>query len=965
LDARTRTSFPETFAFGPLGDVPMSAPVPPDPAALPVPVRKRRGTRLRVRVTERVSRVLITVGGLGTIVAVTTILVFLLVVVWPLFGGADVGEARSVAAAAGSERIVALGSDEYGLLFWTVRADGSLEVLGAGSGEVLGRRGLVEGAPPTAVAVYVSAEETVGALGFADGSARLFSLRFDTRLYEGAEVPIALIGLRPDERRVHEGGVAQRLATGEVRVQRLAPSVQPPLPVSRGAVARIDRSDVGNAVVLATMDAQGRAAIHRITETANRMNPGALPSSTRQSADLPDAGRPGGALPLVCGVPGTGDNVYLVWEDGRAQRFDCRNLDAPQLAESLDLLEDPGARVTAITWLLGKISLVVGDSTGFVRTWSRSKPQGEVPSTPDLTLLVANHVFPAEGSAVSALAASQRTKQFAVGRADGGVSIHNATGEKTLAELRATEGPVLAVALAPKEDALLYRTPRALVRRALDVGHPEASLRSLFGKVWYEGYDDPEYVWQSTGGTDDAEPKYSLMPLIFGTLKATFFSMLFGVPIALLAAVFTSEFLSARLRTSVKSVIEMMASLPSVVLGFLAAIVIAPFVQNVVPTVLTWFLLLPTLLLLGAHLWQLLPQHVTLRLAGAPRLGVMFAVFPLSILAAGAMAPHLESALFRGSLLQWLDHTVFEDELAASGWEPSATVPEDAREGVVNEAKQQALGKRPVQGQQALLTGAQKETVRAVHHAHAIGGWTYLLLPLAAVLVVLAVSRWLNPWLRARSGAWDRRTCALVALAKFLGGALVAVGVAWLLASVFTSSFGLDPRGSAEHATRGEGAWMGAYIQRNSLVVGFVMGFAIIPIIYTLAEDALSGVPQHLRLASLAAGATPWQTAVRVIIPTAMSGLFSAVMIGLGRAVGETMIVLMATGNTSIMEWNVFNGFRTLAANIATEMSEAVKDGTHYRILFLAAFALFAITFVLNTVAETVRQRFRKRAFQL
>jgi phosphate transport system permease protein len=88
-------------------------------------------------------------------------------------------------------------------------------------------------------------------------------------------------------------------------------------------------------------------------------------------------------------------------------------------------------------------------------------------------------------------------------------------------------------------------------------------------------------------------------------------------------------------------------------------------------------------------------------------------------------------------------------------------------------------------------------------------------------------------------------------------------------------------------------------------------------------------------------------------------------MIGLGRAVGETMIVLMATGNTPIMDWNAFNGFRTLSANIAYELPEAVRDSTHYRVLFLAALVLFAMTFALNTVAELVRQRFRKRAYQL
>ena len=143
------------------------------------------------------------------------------------------------------------------------------------------------------------------------------------------------------------------------------------------------------------------------------------------------------------------------------------------------------------------------------------------------------------------------------------------------------------------------------------------------------------------------------------------------------------------------------------------------------------------------------------------------------------------------------------------------------------------------------------------------------------------------------------------------------------------------------------------------------MGFAVIPIIYTIAEDALSTVPNHLRSGSYGTGATAWQTSMRIVIPTAMSGLFSAVMVGLGRAVGETMIVLMAGGNTSVEDWNMFNGFRTLSANIAVELPEAVRNSTHYRTLFLAALTLFVLTFIVNTVAELVRLRFRKRAYQL
>ncbi|NBV47320.1 MAG: ABC transporter permease subunit, partial [Planctomycetia bacterium] len=185
-----------------------------------------------------------------------------------------------------------------------------------------------------------------------------------------------------------------------------------------------------------------------------------------------------------------------------------------------------------------------------------------------------------------------------------------------------------------------------------------------------------------------------------------------------------------------------------------------------------------------------------------------------------------------------------------------------------------------------------------------------------------------------------------------------AVAGAVLLAvagGMFLEALRLDARGGI----------LGSYVQRNALVVAFGMSFAIIPLVFTIADDALSSVPEHLRSASLGAGATLWQTAVRVIVPAAASGLFSAVMIGLGRAVGETMIVLMAAGNTPIIDGNLFTGFQTLSAAIATELPEAARGSAHYRVLFLAALTLFAITFVVNTAAEVVRQRFRRRAHDL
>jgi phosphate transport system permease protein len=234
------------------------------------------------------------------------------------------------------------------------------------------------------------------------------------------------------------------------------------------------------------------------------------------------------------------------------------------------------------------------------------------------------------------------------------------------------------------------------------------------------------------------------------------------------------------------------------------------------------------------------------------------------------------------------------------------------------------------------------------------GGWLLLLIPVCAALMIFAIARGTEARFRNASMTVSRSRLAWMDMGRFAVGGLATLALAAALGGLLTLVH-VDPRGG----------FFGTYVQRNALVVGFVMGFAIIPIIYTIAEDALSAVPSHLRAASLGAGATPWQTAVRIVLPTAMSGLFSAIMIGLGRAVGETMIVLMAAGNTPVLQMNAFNGFRTLSANIAVELPEAVRNSTHYRTLFFAALMLFGMTFLVNTVAELVRLRFRKRSAQI
>lgn len=138
----------------------------------------------------------------------------------------------------------------------------------------------------------------------------------------------------------------------------------------------------------------------------------------------------------------------------------------------------------------------------------------------------------------------------------------------------------------------------------------------------------------------------------------------------------------------------------------------------------------------------------------------------------------------------------------------------------------------------------------------------------------------------------------------------------------------------------------------NSFVGGIAMGIAAIPIIFTITEDALTAVPKTFNEASLALGASKWQTAFFVILPAATPGIFAAVLLGIGRVFGETMIALMATGNAALMGANPFESVRTLAATIGAEMAEVVFGDTHYNVLFLIGSLLFIFTFILNAIAE-------------
>lgn len=153
----------------------------------------------------------------------------------------------------------------------------------------------------------------------------------------------------------------------------------------------------------------------------------------------------------------------------------------------------------------------------------------------------------------------------------------------------------------------------------------------------------------------------------------------------------------------------------------------------------------------------------------------------------------------------------------------------------------------------------------------------------------------------------------------------------------------------------------GGSMRLNALNAGIALGLGVIPTIFTVAEDALRAVPKSYREASLALGATPWQTAWNVSLPAASAGVGAGVLLGLARAVGETMIVLMASGNAAITSATVFDSVRTLSASIAAELAEVVMGSPHYSVLFFLGALLFTITFIINVAAGVFVDRLRRR----
>lgn len=862
--------------------------------------RRDRRTRRSVLLADRIADWTIRIGGIGVIVAVFAIIVFLAQVAAPLFGGARVESERKFSTPAATARVLGLWVDEYKSLALTLLASGEVSLVHIASGRSLPSARFDFGGDRVTAFGRTLADNYVS-FGFADGRVRLGRLDISAQTLPGDAVPAH--AERLDENNFADGQTLYaRIAGNQVRKISVATRLDPARDIAPGkAIMAIDHRRGGTAErpseAFVTLDEAGTVRLSR-TEIRRNMLTG-QERKTVVSVEFPPL--PAGAAARRILTNEAGDEIYLAARDGKVLRYDARDLGAPVLAETRRLLTGD-ATLGVFGFLNGDQSLVVGGSDGSVDVYFRLRRENAITGEPttDGFALVRAHALEKQPAAVVAFAASQRTKLFATADARGNVWVRHSTSEQTLLRLAAAGAPE-AIALAPRDNGLIERGDSGDFG-AWDISapHPETILKTIFGKVWYEGYPAPAYTWQSSSGTDSFEPKLSLTPLIFGTFKATLYSLLFAVPVAILAAIYTSEFVHQSVRAVVKPTMEVMASLPSVVLGFIAALVLAPFVETWIAPIILGFLLLPLTLLGGAMAWQTLPSPLALRFGGLPKFALMFAALGLGGIVAYGLATPFEKLFFAGDFKLWADGQIG--------------------------------------GDRSLLA--------------------LILWPLSFVVAWLAFERHGGPfggyaW-RKKLRTWPR-TFAGIADGGRIIGLLILAGLLAAGAAIGLDSLGFGPRGTL----------VDTYVQRNVFVVGFTMGFAVIPIIYTIAEDSLNAVPAHLRAASLACGATPWQTAIRVVLPTAVSGVFAAVMIGMGRAVGETMIVVMAAGNTPILDLNVFSGLRALSANIAVELPEAVRDGTLYRMLFLAAIVLFMMTFIVNTLAELVRLRFRKRAAQL
>ena len=897
----------------------------------PSNARRKLSSSWRVNLADTIARNVVTIGGLATIGAVLLVVLVLLGNVLPLFRGTKLDADANVVSlpaevqksiAADSLSVLHCGVDEFVEIAWFLMSDGQVVSVSTGDAKTLDRFAAdgsklssdtkTDVATSQITASFRSRDGDEIFLGRDNGTLQRLQIGFETSFLKLDEMDESIRSqLLDDGSAVAVGDSTYRKLAGRlVRRQQLSQIVasEPEQIAETGEAIRMIFASLPR--VLSSFDASTETAFAALSDS--RILAGKIDSSINRftgaaklqwhynAAELSKSSR---AIGL--NINPLGNVLTQCDEAGLLTRWSLASDEIPKLINQQNLKLPNGgngnnggqlSNVSVAATLLGGNTLLLGTDAGkLVGAFPVQQGSGE--SGERIDAFVAGHNIAVSSSKIKLIASSAAARLVATVDATNMLVLTFVPTDSILTSIKLpSKKPPQEIWFSSKQDRVGVLAGNELNLHNLSVGHPEASWSAFFKPLWYEGYSEPVSIWQSSSAGVDAEAKLSMLPLIFGTFKATFYSLLIAVPLSLMAAVYSSEFLSRPVRSRIKPAIELMAGIPSVVLGFIAALVLASVFQtHLFAILLSFFTLIFTLALVG-NMWLMMPQQVYLRLERYRTLLLCFIV-PFGLWLAWFIAPPLERFLFKVSLVWWLDA-----KADSSAWP----------------------------------------------------GWLLLLMPISMLVVTYVSSTVIASVLRPMARRWNARPFAALMLGRYLISCVAMVALAAAIAWLLTAA-GFDLRNSV----------FGTYQERNALLVGAILGFAIIPIIYTIAEDALQAVPQHLRSASLGCGATAWQTTTRIVLPTAMSGLFGGLMIGFGRAVGETMVVLMAAGNTPVMDVNPFNGYRTLSATLATELPEAARGSTHFHTLFLAALLLFCFTLVANTAAEFIRMRFRKRSFHL
>ncbi|MFZ0389601.1 MAG: ABC transporter permease subunit [Calditrichia bacterium] len=727
---------------------------------------------IKVYRANRLARYIVSLGGYGVIISIIAILLFLFYQSIPLSFGAKLKSLFTFRVENKNSRILLAGVDQYQEVAYVLDQAGNIRFYHLADDSLISKASfpLQEG-------------ETLTMAAKGDLSSD-YLLAFTS---SGRLLP-AKVDMRPE-------------FSGTIR--NIIPSFKAAEALSIQADSA--RGKTGGKLLAYTRNAQGvHIAAWESAENKLKLFFDDPDEGLRKTYDLTASLGPETLSRLA--ISSDGEKLMAGTMDGEIFWFDLSDPENVFLRENWKAAE---TAVTAAGFLIGDNSLVIGSRDGKVSVWFPVRENRTAHLYREI------HRFDSHQAPVVDVFPSPRNRTFLTLDQKGIAHLNFSTTSRTMKEFNPDPGPGLiqTADFAPKGDGLLFiNSGNKLVSYRLNNPHPETTFGTLFSKTWYEGYPEPEFVWQSTGGSNEFEPKLNLIPLIFGTFKGTLYAMLFSIPLALLGAIYISQFSPKWLGSRVKPTIEIMAALPSVVIGFLAGLYFSPLFERHLMTLFLFLALLPVVFVAGVFLWRAIPEEKRMRFPMGSEILFMIPLLLAGFWLATLLDAPLENLAFGGNIQQWLFET-------------------------------------------------------------------------------------------------------------------------------------LDMR----------------YDQRNSLVVGFALGFAVIPIIFTISEDALSNVPGSLTSASLALGASRWQTVRRVVLPAAAGGIFAAVMLGLGRAIGETMIVLMATGNTPILDLSPFNGFRAMSACIAVEIPEAPVGGTLYRVLFLTAFLLFIFTFLVNTMAALIGDKLRKK----